>query len=480
MKKNLFFICIVIFLFAIGFLVRQSFITNPYNPLSEVAMPFTTLINKNNQIVLQKNTDVKVMNNWYASILRWVFSGIRIASNSWVSEKAFAGNEQQIIAAIHKERFDPSKPYVISGGHFSELYIRNLGIFYGDILDPCIPSTQTDWIDRQRIALQTIALDLELFRQSKREPTTYSEVSSNTYTLFNVYTRASDSLYSVLDILSKLQNDQQFIQKYPKGISCHKLQTTQSANQLIQSYKPTLQRLLRQYQHEVLDPKTFLVRKNITVSSARDGIMRSSSFYDNVIAWKTFQLAQQLNISSSPLQLDKWKQKIISTYWLPKEGIFIDQPGIKDPTYYYSADQLMAFSVGMLDINNTDDKQKLQQIVTYTHNNKLDEPFPLRYALKDQADMLYFPVKFFDPHYMGESIWSHWGVEYIKLLLALNNKQLAKKYIQKYDQNIVQFGGYPELYAANGDILHELFYKSVLHTGWVIDFEEVKALANAK
>jgi hypothetical protein len=74
--------------------------------------------------------------------------GIRIIKARFHQEKPLLGSEQAIIEQIHITRFSQNNPYVITGGHFSPLFVRNLGIFYNAILDPRLPSTDHDWLLR--------------------------------------------------------------------------------------------------------------------------------------------------------------------------------------------------------------------------------------------------------------------------------------------------------------------------------------------
>lgn len=96
---------------------------------------------------------------------------------------------------------------------------------------------------------------------------------------------------------------------------------------------------------------------------------------------------------------------------------------------------------------------------------------------------MYFLVKHFVPEYMGNGVWSHWGQEYIKLLVMLGkyNKiylQAAEKHLKTYEQNIETHGGYAELCDKNGNIYKTSAYKAVLRNGWIINYEQAKMMAN--
>ncbi|HUD43926.1 MAG TPA: hypothetical protein VMR41_00075 [Patescibacteria group bacterium] len=46
----------------------------------------------------------------------------------------------------------------------------------------------------------------------------------------------------------------------------------------------------------MLNRKQKLVKADLLLASARDGIKRQSAFYDNVIAWSTLNFANKLNL----------------------------------------------------------------------------------------------------------------------------------------------------------------------------------------
>jgi len=138
-------------------------------------------------------------------------------------------------------------------------------------------------------------------------------------------------------------------------------------------------------------------------------------------------------------------------------------------------------SAQFLEVNNKQDRTYLLQMIQYVKKHKLDQPFPLHYSTVDLPEKLYRPVRHFAPSYMGTSIWSHWGMEYIKTLILLENYHPsllldAKKHLTTYKENIEKYGGYPETYDKHGKLLKTRLYRSVLHNGWVINYEQAKML----
>ena len=492
MKRLLRIFIIFLFIFLLGLWYADA--TSPYGKFSIVKPFFTTKILPNGQIQLHQERPIYFVSTPLIQTVTYQQRAFRTLENARFSEKPFFGTENQIIADIHRQRFDITKPYVISGAHFAEFYVRNFGMFYSAMLDPRFALSQEDWQLRQRVTLQTLATHLELLRQSGKEYTTFVPMWSNVFTGANWATDPSDSLFAVYYTLSATIHNHFISDTFPANISAvYKLQTQDAGNKLLYMYAPVLSNVTNAYLNNSIDPHTGIIKKSITLSSARDGIARESSFYDNVIAWSTAKMATDLGVQvTCPTILNNghngkcdfttWKQKIIATFWDDTTGIFIDDLSKDSIAHHiYSGDAFIVTSTRFLDLTEEDDRQKLEREIAYVQKNRLDSPFPLRYAIHDQPEKLYFAVRYFAPSYMGESIWSHWGIEYAKSLLLLSQYDptyhaQAKMVIDAYQKNIVRFGGYPELYDKYGNIFQTPFYKSILHTGWVINYEQAKMM----
>jgi hypothetical protein len=235
----------------------------------------------------------------------------------------------------------------------------------------------------------------------------------------------------------------------------------------------------------VTDPETGLIRKDVGLSSTKDSVVRSSAFYDNVILWKTHQLAQRLGITpNNPSQLAELKQTIVKTFWLPKEGYFLEElSDLAISEKHYSSDWLIAYTTGFLDPKNPQEKEYFTRGVAYIRREKLDRPFALIYEPPGQKANLYWILKVFAPSYGTRAIWSYWGMEYANLLSTLYQATCEKSYlteaeyqVDQYSNNIVKARGYPELYTLDGKPYVTLLYESVSQTGWVVGFEQTKAM----
>lgn len=434
----------------------------------------------NDTFFLTQTSDIHFSRQTKHTLQTYLHSGLRIARASFKKEKRLQGSEHAIIENIHSIRYAESNPYVITGGHFSQLFVRNLGIFFNALLDSRIPSTKSDWQQRQTIALKTVALDLEVFRQAGKEFTTIVPLATDRYTALNLYARPSDSLHAIVYTLNALLDDEFISSIFPMKVKTkQQLQTQKAAQKLLKAYEKLLTDLIETYKTDLLDPKTNLVKKDLLLASARDGIKRKSSFYDNVILWNTLRLGKKLGLkTATETELQHLKQRIIETFWDEKLSIFLDDLSGKK---HFSADSFIVLSTQFLNLKNANEKKYMLGMVHFVKENKLDQPFPLHYSTLDEPTKLYLPVRHFAPSYMGTSIWCHWGMEYIKTLIYLgktNDKLLgdAKKHLLTYKKNIEKYGGYPEVYDKNGKLLHTRLYRSVLHNGWIINYEQTKLL----
>ncbi len=472
--------------------------TDPYHSQSVISSPFSSSV-KNGSIELKQNFQPRLVSNIFSRLSGYVRAGVRIPWYSLVTpETPLTGSENEIIAQIHAQRFNPDRPYIITGSHYSDLYMRNLGVFFNALLDSRLTGTAQDWVNRQRLALQTVAYDLVFLEQQKHAVTTIAPVNGWEFTGLNIYAYPSDANFGVLYTLNALI-DEQFIAKLfpiytqfndlktPEefGNEWGSLQTTDAASKLLEEYRPTLGQSLDHYLEYAFDPEVRLIRRDIHLSSARDGVKRQSAFYDNVIAWSSVQLADSLGVPHQPMpDAEIWKQTIINTFWDEELGIFRDDLA-GGPTQF-SADSLIVTSTGFLDLQRADDQTKLRRMISYIQTQGLDQPFPLKYSRSNSQNNLQWAVKYFAPSYMGEGIWSHWGMEYIKAELLLANltpsdcelATNARQHLDSYRQNIEKYGGYPELYNADGTIFTSGLVHSVLHTGWVVNYEQAKVMAS--
>jgi len=405
-----------------------------------------------------------------------------IDSRYFNSPRSKSKTVEGITEDIHTLRFNPENPYIISGDHFTPFYNRSLGIFYYSTLDPSIKTSDQDWRNRELSYLQTLAFALSVYDKSKELSTTIVPMGGSTFAPINVYAYPSDTMYSLLYAGAVLSGAES---AYSPIVSptLYTLRTQDAARSLLTKYDASLKRHLDEYRNKVYDPATGLIRSDIHLSGTKDITRRENAFYDNVIYWRTLQLAQKLGlVTLDSTFLDTYKQRILKAFWLPEKGYFLeDRSQASLEGQYYSSDWLIILSTRFLDPANEAERQYFTRPINYIEVNGIAQPFGVKYQNDRRKSRQFAPLRIFGTSsYGGDSIWSFWGLEYIKTLLALYKQTGDSSYLTEADRNItaykkgmMQNGGFPELYDSRGRMYQTIVYRSVRQTGWVVGFEQV-------
>jgi len=464
-----------------------SYLTNPFVKFSLVNTDNNRITLVDSSFTLEQVESPILRDNAFSTQLAVIKHGWHIVASKFAGgEKTEVTSVDQIIRDIHALRFNPDLAFLISGDHFSMFYLRSLGIFYHSLLDPRTALDETDWKNRQLIYAKSLIYSLEVFSQSDRLTTTIVPIGPKSVALANFFAYPSDSLYSLLYAIEALQTDEiNSIYNYQSLGQTYDLNTAILAEKLLEQYKPTLQRHYKNYIDMVVDSETGLIRKDLQLSSTKDSNIRESSFYDNIVLWRTKQLAMELGvIEDNQAELDTLKQKILDTFWLADEGYFLDHLSQKSiDQHYYSSDWLVAYMTGFLDPTDKVEQTYLIKSVEYVKRNALDRPFAIAYQPDLRKQELHFFPKYFAPTYASISLWSNWGMEYTKLMTSLAQAtgditylNEAELQIAAYSYNIRRYRGYPEVYNYEGDFFRQPFYKSIRRTGWVVSFEQARSM----
>lgn len=483
----------IIIVFTI-FIAIFAYFTNPFVRFSLIVDPFHSIDYQEGQFVLSEDSAIIVRNDPYLRVLGLLKAGWHIVDGRFVGgPKAKAGTVDEIIAEIHNLRFNPEQPFLISGDHFSVLYPRSLGIFYHSALDSRTALNEEDWKNRQLIYLKTTAYALQVFEEADRLSTTVVPIAPRSVVLINIYDPPSDTLYSLMYALRVLQDKNTIERLYPysstQSTVQFPLQTTREANKLLDDHKQMLERYFKKYQQDVYDQQTGLVRTDISLSGTKDIARRHGAFYDNVIFWRTTQLAQELGVTPKDEQfLFELKNRIIKTYWDEETGVFLEDLSERSKEVHaYSSDWLIVQMTGFLDPNDPTELIYLKRVIEYIQENEIDQPFGMRYETDTSRAQLAGLPRIFAPAYGTTAIWSNWGQEYIKLLVRVGEVtgdeayfDQANKQLEAYTFNITRYRGYPEVYDTHGDFFRQMFYKSVRQTGWVVSYEQARGMYKAK
>lgn len=389
-----------------------------------------------------------------------------------------------IIAEIHAERYDPNKLLLTSGDHWSGLFSRNLGVFYYPMCDPRIPSDPQDWYNRQAVYMQTVAYALGVFEKRPIPVTTIVTTGTYRATCMNYWRYPSDTVYGVLFALATMLGKQEAAPA-DYGRAKQRLNTEPATRLLLSEYRGTLIKLYHHYRKTAFDEDALLIRRDIAICGAKDITRRYGAFYDNVVFWKTTELAMSLGlIDNDGAFLRRVKRSIIDTYWLPDKGYFLEELsdiGVREA--HYSSDWLIVLITGFLDPAKRSELQYFERSIAYIQEAGVDKPFAIKYQAEAGGRHQYFLARLVFPSYQRDAIWSFWGMEYIKTLLLLYKHTAERAYltaadthIDAYKQAMLRDGGFPELYDDAGDFFETLVVRSIRKTGWVIGFEQVLAM----
>lgn len=464
------------------------YFSNPFKRLTIVKSLFlSTLDEEEEDIVIEVRGEMIVETAWYWRVFAWVKNGSHILKNAWFNAPRIPGSTWEEIAEnLHELRFNPRYPFIIAGDHFSVFYPRNLGIFYYPILDPRIGFDSVDFLNREKYFSQSVAYAIEAFSKADRLSTTITPVSSRRVVLINVYAYPSDSMYGVLMGLKLMQSPDVYYDLYPfESRRSFRHRTAQASETLLNLYKTKLVQLYDRYIGTVYDEKTGFIKQDIAVSSMLDSKIRESAFYDNVILWKTAQLAGEFGIADVDQNwLDDYKKRILERYWDDEAGIFLeDNSDASHRDHRFASDWAIVLMTGFLHPRNLKERRYFERSVEHIWKHKLDEPFPLKMTGSPTKQKDHPLVRYCMPNYHDNTIWSNWGVQHIKVLTLLYAETNDERYLHKaeaavsaYQENMVRFGGYPEVYDETGDMLHNPIYRSMLRIGWVIDFEHAVAM----
>lgn len=397
-------------------------------------------------------------------------------------------NYDQIYTKICKKRFNPRYPYLTSGDHFSSFYPRNLGFFYSRALNFDTVNNLTDY--QNRIAIYLNSLDFALdFYNGVKLTTTIVPVFRSVFYASNIYKSPIDTLCSLLLSFDYLINpDDNFVS----------MNSEENYKQAQNQGRVEAQKLLEEYELDLyektldllseLDISTALLNSKKSYSGIRDGVIRYTCFYDNVCLWKTIELALKLEIITRH-ELDIFEKpenlKLNILNHFVENNTILNELNPQEKDNNYSADWLVAFSLGFLSCDNQSELELMENTLTTFKLKGLIHPLGIQYSKKNPTNTFWL-VKVFAPDYMGKTIWSHWSVELGHLMLAIYQKTQNLEYKEYADNlinittlKILETGGYPELYDLKYSFYKNKFYSSIIQTGWMVNFEHLRQVNNA-
>jgi hypothetical protein len=346
---------------------------------------------------------------------------------------------------------------------------------------------------------QSITFALEFFKDVPLT-TTIIPVWRNHFLPQNIFTKPADTLPSLLlaldfltrpnlyfQTISKTITDQDQIPQNPKDYQTAQDLARTEAEHILSHYAPILATKTLELAGSI-NELTGLVDENSSLS----GLVRRSSFYENVCVWKSVCLAIEMGIIDLEDLQEHQKPNIlkqnIKDKFFRNKIIYHDCTEESNLMDNVCADFLVGHSLGFWDLK---DEQELNYIRNFVDliladdqknifNSPLMSPLGMYYSKKNPSGALLY-LKMFAPDYMGRTIWSHWSVELCVLLKDLSDitkdqhyLKVAKTIIQNTKIKILEHKGYPELYDNNLKAYQTFFYKSIIDTGWIVNYEWVK------
>lgn len=466
-------------------IVVGAHLTNPFSRLSVVKQSFVVQVYAGVFRAIDENHKIIVRQRWWWRLFSTLKIFVHILETRYVkSIRSDATTVDGIIAGIHEQRFNPNKLLLTSGDHWSPLFVRNLGVFYYPMCDPRIASSTEDWHNRQVVYFQTLAYALGVFEKRPIPVTTIVTTGKYRATCMNYWRYPSDTVYGLLFAAATLLGKQDAAPSDYAAVS-QQSNTLEAAEILFSDYREVLAQLYSHYREFVFDEVGLLIKQDIAICGAKDITRRYGAFYDNVVFWKTTQLAMVLGlIEDDPHFLKRLKKKILATYWLEDKGYFLEdlsEAGIRES--HYSSDWLLVLITGFLDPAKASERAYFTRSVAYIQKAGVDKPFAIKYQAESGGRHQYFLAKIAFASYQRDAIWSFWGMEYIKTLLLLYDATKEQKYlrtadrhIKAYEQAMLRDGGFPELFDYQGALFETILVRSIRQTGWVIGFEQVRSM----
>jgi len=469
-------------------LVGGAYVTNPFSRFTIIKRPFTVQMVMGTLQAINHNHKLQVRQQWYWKLFATLKMTIHILETRYVrSPRSNADSLNGIIADIHRQRFNPDKLLLTSGDHFSALFVRNLGVFYYPMLDARIQSDEQDWHNRQTSYLQTVAYALGVFEKYPVPVPTIVPTGAYSATCVKFWSYPSDTVYGILYALAALSG-KEAAAPVDYGKKQQRANTTMAAKVLMNEYHDTLVVLYADYRETVFDPETNLIKQGLHLSGAKDITRRKCAFYDNVIFWKTTELAMKLGVIENDKHfLSTVKKHIIEAFWLEEEGYFLEDLSDDGKAgKYYSSDWLIVLITGFLSPANKDEQHYFTKSIAYIQAKGIDKPFAIKYQHEARGQRSYFWPRIAFASYGGDVIWSFWGMEYIKTLILLYKatgeqqyKEAARKHLRAYEKTMRRDGGFPETMSRTGELYETLLYRSIRLTGWVIGFEQARNMYEA-
>ncbi len=223
-------------------------------------------------------------------------------------------------------------------------------------------------------------------------------------------------------------------------------------------HKQFLNKEIRKFFREFIDPHTGLVKPDLHVSSMKDHSIRKSSCYDNTMVALLARELKQLKLDN-PFAKFNYAEILKRHFWSGE--FFYDD--LQKKEYVAGDANLFPFLLGIIS-----DEKMLYKAMTEIRKAKLDEPFPLKYT-KDREGVNFIWQEVFARNYESNAIWMHMGLLYVKLMQEVDS-ELAQEYKEKYKELIEKHKNFLEVYTTDGKPFSSPFYYTDSGMLWAVNF----------
>ena len=210
-------------------------------------------------------------------------------------------------------------------------------------------------------------------------------------------------------------------------------------------HKDFLNREIKKFFKTFIDSKTGLVKFG-NFSSMKDFAIRKSSCYDNCMVGLLAKDLKKMKLDN-PFSKYDYPDLLKRYFW---NGHFF-KDDLSKKEYVAGDANLFPFVFGLIA-----DKDMMKSAVSEIRVAKLDRPFPLKYtASRDDGEFIW--QEHLMSNYEGDTIWTHMGPLYIKLVKQVD-KDYAVELKKKYTQMIEKHKNYLEIFDTDGKPYHTKLY----------------------
>ena len=312
------------------------------------------------------------------------------ARRGFVGRKRHDGNAAEIVRACIDDCWDGTH-YRASPGYFRQFWTRDLSFSA-----PALARTSPQ--HRERV--------LRSFDWAIR---TWERRDSHVTTTIHFFDQPVDVFDYGVDCLPLLM------------AALHRI----GADDVLAEHRPWLERELRHFVDEVVDPATGMVRDDRKYSAHRDTIVnRCNAFGNSMVALLAMTVLDLgWDIPEPMVPLAQAPQRILLDRFWDTRGFFRDSPGDTTPS---GEGNIWPFWTGVI----TDESIMRQAFATLEEHGYAD-PYPMKYEPVRKPEIEPWFVRTFMPDYQGATVWTSLGSMYLQLLRRIDPAQ-ARVEIDRY------------------------------------------------